>query len=125
MSDVVNEEVEQNTILNDIKILLNIGKDVEVFDAELILHINSVLSVFGQLWNTNGITKIDKASKWEDYFKERQFEAVKELLFLKVKLIFDPPQTSFGIAAYEKQIADLEYRLIVQGDIEDEKQEKD
>lgn len=116
-------EVKQTTILEDIKKLLNVLDDS--FDDEILLHINGVISIFGQLWNTDGVTTIEKETIWDEYFNGIDFCAAKTLIYLKVKLIFDPPATSFAITAYEKQIADLEYRLIVQGDIEDEKKEND
>lgn len=120
MEDVKKDE---GVILSDIKDLLNIPSESEVFDNEILIHINSVISVFSQLWNTTGTLDVTKETTWSEYLAGREFNAVKSLVYLKVRLIFDPPTTSFTQTAIEKQIADLEYRLIVQGDIEDDKEE--
>ena len=44
---------------------------------------------------------------------------VKSLIFLHAKMLFDPPATSFHIAAIEQQIEKLEWTLNVQREDEE------
>jgi len=57
----------------------------------------------------------DATATWEDFTTDITFySVVKTYIFLKVRLVFDPPGTSFHLAAIENQIRELEWRLSVQ-----------
>ena len=104
-------------ILDSVKILLGIT-DVDLnFDEEIIMHINSVFMTLNQLGV--GPTTVFKISSheetWEDFTEGRlDLEAVKSYIYLKVRLLFDPPQNSFLVNSIEKQINELEWRLQLQ-----------
>ena len=106
------------SILTSIKKMLGITEDYEHFDADLIMHINSVLMILTQLGvgPAEGFMIEDDTSTWVDFIPEAnaaQLHAVKSYIFMKVKLIFDPPLSSAVIESYNRQIAEFEWRLNV------------
>lgn len=105
------------SILNSIKKLLGIAETDTSFDADIIMHINSVFTILTQLGlgPSQGFMIQDAEQKWDDFLDDLyNFNSVKTLMYLRVRLFFDPPPTSFGIQAMEKQIQELEWRLNVQ-----------
>ena len=85
------------SILTSIKKLLGITEEYEQFDQDIIIHINSVLSVLTQLGvgPTEGFSIKDEKSVWTDFIEDGlKLEAVKSYVYLKVKLLFDPPPSS-------------------------------
>jgi len=108
------------SILEDVKKLIGPSASYDIFDQELIIHINSVFSILKQM----GVGPQDETFKitgtsedWYDFFEEGEnLEMVKTYVYLKVKLIFDPPQSSIVTEAYNRQIAELEWRLNVEVD---------
>lgn len=86
------------SILQSIKKLIGITEDYTHFDADIIIYINSVFMILNQLGIglPNGFSISDDTSTWTDYLPEdnKNFEAVKTYMYLKIKLIFDPPDYS-------------------------------
>lgn len=110
-----------NSILTDIKKTLGIQEEVTVFDPEIIIHINSVLASLVQIGvgPKDGFTIVDKSNEWNEFIgDEKLLSSVKTYVYLKVRLIFDPPTSSIVKDAFEKQIAEFEWRNFV---IEDNK----
>ena len=102
------------SILDTIKTMIG-GFDSEdtSFDTDLIIHINSVLMVIMQEWyGMDHATVIDKTTTWESLLgSDTDYEGVKTLVYLKVRMLFDPPTNSSLIEAMNEQIKDLEWRL--------------
>jgi hypothetical protein len=106
-----------DSILKTTKRLLGLGEDYTPFDAEIVLHINSVFPTLAQLGvgPSNGFMILDDTATWEDFIGEdKSLNSVITYMGLKVKMLFDPPATSFAIGAYEKQIEEFEWRMNVQ-----------
>ena len=104
------------SILTSIKKLLGITEEYEHFDADLIMHINSVFMILQQLGvgPANGYTITDKENEWSEFLPDgQQLEAVKSYVYLKVRLLFDPPQGSSVMEAIKSNISELEWRLNV------------
>ena len=103
------------SILNDVKHVLGIGEDVHDFDQDLIMLINSQFATLHQLGVGPGVGfQITGATEqWSDFVDDVRLNSVKSYVYLRVKIIFDPPGTGFVIAAMERQIAELEYRINV------------
>lgn len=103
------------SILTSIKKLLGITEDYTHFDTDIIIHINSVFMILNQLGigPANGFSISDKFATWTDFLPEdnKNFEAVKTYIHLKVKLIFDPPMSSAVMEAMKQMISELEWRL--------------
>ena len=105
------------SILDSIKKLLGIDEADLNFDQELIMHINSVFMVLNQLGigPVEGFKISSNEEVWTDFVGTRlDLEAVKSYIYLKVRLLFDPPQNSFLVGSIEKQIEENEWRLQVQ-----------
>lgn len=102
------------SILTSIKKLLGITEEYEHFDADLIMHINSVFLNLTQIGvgPTEGFMIEDKTSEWSDFIEDSiQLQAVKSYMYLKVKLLFDPPLSSAVIESTNRMIAEYEWRL--------------
>ena len=107
------------SILTSIKKMLGIQEDYEHFDPDIIMHINTVFMILMQLGvgPEAGYRIQDKQNVWTEFLPEgQQLEAVKSYMYLKVKLLFDPPLGSAVMEAINKQISELEWRLNVQVD---------
>ena len=104
------------SILNDVKKILNISVDDYTFDSDIILHINTAFSFLNQLGigPTNGFSIENYTTTWDTYLgTNANLNAVKTYVCLRVRMVFDPPTTSYMIDAMNKQIQELEFRLNV------------
>lgn len=108
-----------DSILTSIKKMLGITEDYTHFDADIIIHINAVFSILTQLGvgPSEGFTIQDEKAIWLDFLKdETKMEAVKSYIYLKVKLLFDPPLSSAVIESTNRMISEYEWRLNVAGE---------
>lgn len=113
-----------DSILTSVKKLLGIAEDYTAFDTDIIIHINSVFMILNQLGvgpsKTFAIT--DKTALWEDFIGDNpNIEAVKSYVFMKVRMLFDPPQQGSVAESMEKLITEMEWRLNVAVDPGEEK----
>ena len=104
-----------NSILNDVKKTLGLESDYDVFDQELIIHINTVFLTLSQLGvgPVEGFSIEDESATWDAYITTANQNAVKTYIYLRVRTIFDPPTSSFLVTAMQDQIKELEWRLDV------------
>ena len=103
-----------NSILTSIKKLLGIAEEYTQFDEDIIMHINTVFLNLTQLGvgPEEGFVIEDDVASWEDFINDNaQLQAVKTYVYLKVKLLFDPPLSSSVIESMNRMIAELEWRL--------------
>ena len=106
-----------DSILTSIKKLLGIAEDYINFDNDIIIHINSVFMALHQLGigPSEGFRIEDRYSTWDEYITEDDnLDAVKTYIYLKVKLVFDPPLNSTVMEAHKQMISELEWRLNIQ-----------
>lgn len=108
----------EQSILKGTKKILGIADDYDVFDLDIITHINTAFSTLTQLGvgPTAGFMIDDESEEWDDFIDpliDPQYNSVRSYVFLKVRALFDPPTTSYLISATERQIAELEWRLNV------------
>lgn len=105
------------SILNSIKKLMGSGVEHTFFDADLIMHINSAFMVLCQigLGRDNAPFRIyDNTSTWQDFMNDADyFLSVVEYVYLRCKLVFDPPTSSFVLSSLTDQMRELEWRLNV------------
>lgn len=104
------------SILTSIKKLLGIAEEYEHFDPDIIMHINSVFAILNQLGvgPTGGFRIEGEDAVWLDYLEDNVLlETVKTYMGLKVRLIFDPPQSSAVIESMNRLISELEWRINV------------
>ena len=108
-----------DSILNSIKKLLGIEKEYEHFNTDVIIHINSAISTLTQIGvgPSNGFSITGDIETWRELIGERgDLEFIKSYIYLKVKLVFDPPSSSAVIDAIKQQISELEWRIQVATD---------
>lgn len=106
----------ETSILKSTKKILGIAEDYTVFDYDIITHINTAFSTLTQLGvgPDQGFMIEDETPTWTDFIGDDiQYNAVKTYVFLRVRMLFDPPQTSYLISAMNEQIKELEWRLNV------------
>lgn len=106
----------ETSILNSIKKLLGVADDYTEFDEDIITHINTAFLNLTQLGvgPQEGFSIEDDVAEWWDFIEDKaQLQAVKSYIYLKVKLIFDPPLSSSVIESINRMIAELEWRLNV------------
>ena len=104
------------SILNSIKKLLGIDETYEAFDTDIIMHINSVFSVLNQLGvgPEEGFYITGDTQTWTDFLGDRKdIELVKSYVYMKVRLIFDPPQSSAVIESMNRAVSEFEWRANV------------
>lgn len=102
------------SILNSVKKTLGIPEDVEVFDVDIIMHINSVFATLQQLGvgPASGFAIEDETDEWQDFIADDpRFHSVRSYVYLRVRLLFDPPTTGYHMEALKEQIKELEWRL--------------
>lgn len=105
------------SILTSIKKMLGLSADYVQFDAEIIMHINSVFTILNQLGvgPSKAFYIEDDSAEWADFMPEgSNLHAVKTYIFQRVKISFDPSSLgSATLAAYERSIQEFEWRLNV------------
>lgn len=104
-----------DSILDTIKKLLDISLDDDSFDNDIIIHINSAIDTLRQLGvgPKIGFRITDKSSNWNDYIEEESFRPnIIDYIYVSVKLIFDPPLSSFVLESLSRKKDELEFRLL-------------
>lgn len=103
------------SILTSIKKLLGIDGEYKHFDPELIILINSEFMTLNQLGvgPKELVSVKDEMTTWKKTFGEDSnlIEAVKTYIYIKVKLVFDPPTSSSVLDALKRKADELEWRL--------------
>lgn len=119
----MNGTVLEENILSSIKKLLGLNDGVTVFDTDIVIHINTVFANLTQMGvgpqNDEGKNigfKISTGNEvWGDFTSnDILIENVKTYVYIKVKMVFDPPTSSALIDAYNAQAKELEWRLYTQ-----------
>lgn len=119
MEENIISEVNFDSVLDSIKKFLGIGSDYTEFDPDIIASINSA---FFALW-TLGIGPeespfriTDNSSLWSDFIEDGKIDMCRSYVYLKVKLMFDPPTHSFLIENIKELIREYEFRMMVGSD---------
>lgn len=103
------------SILLSVKKALGLTDDYAYFDRDIIMHINSVFTVLNQLGvgPDAGFFIEDSSALWSDYGEMTRLEFIKSYMYLKVRLLFDPPTSSFVLSSMETMVRELEWRINV------------
>lgn len=107
------------SILSTIKHMLGITDEINAFDEELTVHINGVFTILNQLdvGPDEGFMITGYDETWDQLTDQVSIATmVKELIYLKVRMIFDPPASSVVADAYNQRIAELEWRMNIQAE---------
>lgn len=105
-----------DSILDSVKKVLGIDADYHAFDTDIVLHINSVLAILTQLGigPSVGFVIEDSTATWDEFLgTDPMLGLAKSYIYLRVRLLFDPPTTSYLVTSLEKQVEELGWRLNV------------
>lgn len=106
------------SILDSIKKLLGPGEDYDHFDQDIIMHINSVFSILYQLGvGAKAFTITGSNETWSDYLDDwTNLNDIKTYIYLRVKMLFDPPSSGTVMEALKENLRELEWRINVEVD---------
>jgi hypothetical protein len=110
----------EDSILKSTKKILNIPPDYEAFDQDIITYINSTLVIVNQLGvgPSTAFSIEDSGAEWDDLnLTDNQVGLLKSYIGLKVRMLFDPPNTSFVIEALNNMIQEHEHRLVASAEL--------
>lgn len=105
-----------DSILNSVKKVLGLEPEYTPFDQDILMHINTVFSTLNQLGlgPSQGFMIEDDKALWVAFLgNDIRLNSIKTYVCLRVRLLFDPPTTSYLIQSIKEQIQELEWRLSV------------
>ena len=113
---MVEENLVENvsdSILSTVKDMLGVGTDDTSFDPSIIIFINGALSTLHKLGvGPKGYKISDANNLWSEFLLDRtDLEEVKTNVYLRVRLMFDPPQNSFLVSAIKEQIDETNFYI--------------
>ena len=109
-----------NGILTSTKTQISIMPEDEAFDDELIIHINAAFSVLTQLGvgPKQGFFITGYNETWDDYVVDIvQANMAKNYIWLKVRMLFDPPSNSTVFNKMKETAEEYEWRLRLQAEV--------
>ena len=108
-------ETEIKSILDSVKHALGVEEDTAAWDADLVMFINAVFGTLYQLGvgPEQPFTISDNSAEWDEFTTRDDIEMVKSYMYLKVRLLFDPPTTTTMYQALDTSTKELEWRLNV------------
>ena len=106
------------SILYTIKKMIGLEPDYDVFDQHLIVLINAAFFELYQLGvHSDSVFKItDEKDSWDDFGSYEFMDAVKTFIYLKTLRSFDSPTSSVLVNTIDKELNDLQFRLMVESD---------
>lgn len=105
-----------NSILTSTKKILGIDESYTAFDLDILTHINSALMIVNQLGlgSEDGSEITGPEETWDDLFgTDPMLNTIRTYVYLRVRVLFDPPATSFHLKALEDQLREMEWRISV------------
>lgn len=104
------------SILASIKKLLGISEECTGFDTDIIVHINTVLAALNQIGagSEDGFAVSDASAKWSDFLGgNSRLNLVKSYVYVRVRLLFDPPASSAVLDSLKRAADELEWRISI------------
>lgn len=106
-----------DSILTSTKKVLGIEEDQTEYDTDVLMHVNTVFSVLNQLGigPDAGFVIEDASPTWDEFLgSDSRLNLVKTYIYLRVRLLFDPPTGSYHLVnSLNEQVKELEWRLNV------------
>ena len=110
---------EMDSVLLSVKKMIGVPKDYDVFDMDIIMHINTVFDALNQMGvgPEEGFSISDDSTEWSEFMTYgKNSEMVKSYMYLKVRMLFDPPSNSNLSNVIGEQIKEYEWRLLIFAD---------
>lgn len=112
--------MNDESILDTIKKMLGLADDYDAFDIDVVVDINAAMLTLKQLGvgPDDGYSITGPDEVWTDIpeVKASSLNAVKQYIYLKTRMLFDPPTTSAHIDAMKATISELEWRLTLEAE---------
>lgn len=111
--------MDSSSILESIKKLLGIAEHDDGFDTEIKDLVNAEFLTLHQLGvgPEAGFSIEGPDNKWSEFTSNTKLlDAVRQFIYLRVRLIFDPPASGTVSEAINGRINELEFRLNVQAE---------
>ena len=108
-----------DSILDSTKAALGIVPEYDHFDGQLILYINTAFSTLWQigLGPQTGFAITGHKETWNEYLNNNKLlNMVKTYVHMSVRLMFDPPTSSFALDAMKKSVDEYLWRINVMVD---------
>jgi hypothetical protein len=112
----------EESILESTKKILGLPAAHTAFDPDISTHINATFSTLYQMGigPSSGFMIADTDDVWNDFLPNGPIlNLVKSYMYLKVRMLFDPPGTSFAQTAMNDQIAEFENRILLANELTD------
>jgi hypothetical protein len=113
--------VELSSIFETVKKFCGIDLDSGAFDQDIILLTNGALFNLTQIGigPRQGFKITGTEEVWTDFLGDVvSLEAAKALVCIRVRILFDPNSISAAVlGAYQTMIAEYEWRLLIQGEL--------
>ena len=107
----------ETNVLDDIKKMVGITEYSNEFDIDILSLINTAFFSLYQLGiGGNKLIVVDENSKWTDLNTSSELSVIREYVYLRVKEIFDTPQSSYAANALKERMAEMEFRLGIEND---------
>ena len=103
-----------NSILDSVKLACNQDPTYTAFDNEMIMHINSVLADLHQIGigPTAGFQITDNTATWNDFYGgDKTHNNIQTYVCQRVRLMFNPPESSYAITSLQEQADKAEWRI--------------
>lgn len=100
------------SVLTDIKKQLGIIEEDDSFDKDILLDINLAMGILHQIGACDEVTNIAVDTEWDGLFNEESIlQLAKAYMYLKVRLLFDPPTNASLLKSFEEQASEYEWRI--------------
>jgi len=113
----------EQSILKSTKKILGVSDDDPSFDQDIITHINTAFSIIHDLGvgPVSGFVIEGEDEVWEEFFPNETdpevlkvwLSKVKAVVYLRVRMLFDPPTVAYMLTAHQEQLREAEWRLNV------------
>lgn len=106
--------VEEDSILQSTKKKIGPSADYDAFDQDILVSINSTFATLFDVCGFGGEAPVrinSPEEAWSSIITDPRLEWIKDYVFMKVKIAFDPPSNSALLENYKSQIAELEWRI--------------
>ena len=112
-----------DSILISLKKFLGIDAAYTIFDPDIMLHANTAFAILNQLGvgPEEGFMIESEDETWDSYISDYNFMMVKTFIYLKVKLLFDPPSNASLYESMNRQLDELTWRLELESNIHADK----
>lgn len=106
----------EESILKTIKQLIGCPDDFEQFDLDLTIHINSAFAALTQLGvgPKEGYRITGPDNVWSEFEEDTQKSSlIKDYVYIKTRLLFDPPTSGSLMDSLKEQLKEMEWRLYI------------